>query len=265
MYLHAADSRPIITHNSLILDALAAGGTELAFQPILHSGPNPRVGFFEGLARLQLQQGQLLLPGAFIPVLEEAGRETQLDRYVLRNALSTLADHPRMRLSINVGLTTLSDPAWLNLLQREVADRPHITDRLIVELTERAVDDPDLTIPFTRTVRAMGVSVLLDDFGAGHTAFRQFRDLALDGVKIDGFFSRNIENDRDNQCLVTALVGIARHFEMFTVAEFVETPAQAQCLSDLGVDFLQGHLFAPARPKPDWITAPVSPSTRSAG
>ena len=246
------------SHDRMILDALAAGGTELAFQPILRSGLRQRIGFFEGLARLRLERGEVLMPGAFLPVIEQAGRGPQLDRYVLRHALGTLEDRPRLRVSINVGLQTMTDPGWINLLQREVADRPHLTDRLIVEMTELAVADPDITVPFTRTVRALGVTVVLDDFGAGHTAFRQFRDLALDGVKIDGFFSRGIENDADNRCLIKALVDIARHFEMFTVAEFVETPEQAQCLTDLGVDFLQGHLFAPARQHPDWITTNIA-------
>ena len=257
MLPHINELLPDDSHERMVLDALAAGGTELAYQPILRSGPQQRVGFFEALARLRVEQGELLLPGSFLPIVEEAGRGPQLDRYVLRHALSTLEARPRMRLSINVGRTTMTDPAWLNLLQREVADRPALTDRLIVEMTELAVGDPDVTIPFTRKLRALGITMLLDDFGAGHTAFRQFRDLALDGVKIDGYFSRGIENDADNQCLIKALVGIAKHFEMFTVAEYVETRAQAQCLTDLGVDFLQGHLFAPAQREPDWITAPA--------
>lgn len=240
----------------LILNTLAAGGTELAFQPILRSEPNAAVGFFEALARLRLPNGEVLLPGAFLPVVERAGRIPQLDRYVLRHALSTLEKTPKLRLSVNVGLQTLADRGWLNLLKREAADRPGITDRMIVEMTELAVADPAVTGPFARQLRILGVTVLLDDFGAGHTAFRQFRDLALDGVKIDGFFSRGIERDADSQCLVRALVDIARHFEMFTVAEYVQTLEQAQCLTDLGVDFLQGDLFAPAMREPTWITAP---------
>lgn len=237
-----------------ILDALAMGRVELAFQPAVRAGAVAAVGFFEGLARLRLADGRLLTPGDILPVADAAGRTAQLDRYVLRHALATLESNPRLRLSVNVGLPTLGDAAWMTLLRREAADRPGITDRLIVEVTELAVDDPGVTVPFTRALRMLGVGVVLDDFGAGHTAFRQFRELALDGVKIDGAFCRGIATDRDAQCLVRALVDIARHFEMFTVAEYVETEADAAILADIGVDYLQGHLFGRPGPRPDLIT-----------
>ncbi len=224
---------------------LAAGRVELAFQPVVRTRGG--IAFFEGLARLRSADG-LLAPAAFLPALEAAGLGPKLDRFVLRHALAALEATPGTRISVNVGADTLSDAAWIDLLQREAADRPGLTDRLIVEVTETALLDSDRAARFTRAVRALGPAVLLDDFGAGYTAFRQFRDLALDGVKIDGFFTRRIEASADNQCLIRALVDIARHFEMFTVAEYVQTATEAECLSALGVDGLQGHFIGAAGP-----------------
>lgn len=238
-----------------ILDALGAGQVELAFQPVLRSGPARAVGFFEGLARIRLRDGALLTPARFLPVLADAGRLSQLDRYALRGALTTLQRDRRLRVSVNVALPTLTDPAWMNLLRREAVDRPGNTDRLIVEVTECAVDDPGIVGPFVRTLRMLGITVLLDDFGAGHTAFRQLRDLTLDGVKIDGSFCRNVTRDPDARCLVRALVDIARHFEMFTVAEFVGSAEDAAMLEEMGVDLLQGHHFGKPSPVPDRIVA----------
>jgi EAL domain-containing protein (putative c-di-GMP-specific phosphodiesterase class I) len=88
-----------------------------------------------------------------------------------------------------------------------------------------------------------GVSFALDDFGAGYTAFRHFKDFYFDIVKIDRGFVRHIHEDADNQILTQALVSIAQHFDMFTVAEGIEVPAEAQYLIDAGIDCLQGYLF----------------------
>ena len=236
-----------------ILDALRAGRVELAFQPVVQRAPVRAIGFFEGLARIRLRDGSLLPPILFLPTLEDAGRLGQLDRFSLRQALTALQHDRFARVSVNVSLQTLADPSWMNLLRREAVDRPGNTDRLIIEVTERAVHDPDIVGPFVRTVRMMGVSVVLDDFGAGQTAFRQLRDLPLDGVKIDGSFCRDVTRDRDAQCFVRALVDIARHFEMFTVAEFVSSEQDAATLETLGVDLLQGYHFGSPSALPDRV------------
>jgi EAL domain-containing protein (putative c-di-GMP-specific phosphodiesterase class I) len=92
-------------------------------------------------------------------------------------------------------------------------------------------------------VRATGCAFALDDFGAGATGFRHFRDFRFDMVKIDGAFARGVHGNRDAQVLVEALVGVARHFEMLTVAEQVEGEADAGWLRRAGVDCLQGYLY----------------------
>ncbi|WP_316016135.1 EAL domain-containing protein [Roseobacter sp. HKCCA0434] len=236
--------------------ALRAGGVQLAFQPIVRARAPHRVGFFEGLSRLRVEGGEVTTPARFLPPIEAAGQIALLDRHALRRGLDALAEHPHMRLTLNAGAPTLTDEAWLSLLRREAADRPHLTDRLVVEITETAVADIDAAVRFTRTVRRLGVTVVLDDFGAGATAFRHFRDLALDGVKIDGLFSREVDRNRDHQALMRALTKLARHFDLFTVAEYVETRAEAAWLARIGVDFLQGYLFAPPGPRPDWRIEP---------
>ena len=84
----------------------------------------------------------------------------------------------------------------------------------------------------------LGVSFALDDFGSGHTALRYFKDFFFDVLKIDGQFIKSTDTDPDNQALVKAMIGIAKHFDMLTVAEFVETRAEAETLIALGTDCL---------------------------
>ena len=84
--------------------------------------------------------------------------------------------------------------------------------------------------------------------------FRQFRDFFFDAVKIDGQFVRGLHDNHDNQALVRALVGVAQTFDMFTIAESVETEADAAHLVSLGVDCLQGYLFAAPTVRPPWAS-----------
>ena len=86
--------------------------------------------------------------------------------------------------------------------------------------------------------KSEGISFALDDFGAGHTAFRHFKQFHFDILKIDGQFIRNIAHDPDNQVITQALVAIGQQFDMFTVAECVETPAEMAWLQTLGIDCL---------------------------
>jgi EAL domain-containing protein (putative c-di-GMP-specific phosphodiesterase class I) len=89
----------------------------------------------------------------------------------------------------------------------------------------------------------MGCHVALDDFGAGHSSFRQLKALAVDLLKIDGSFVRGVAESRDNQLLVRTLLDLARGFSLETVAEWVESTDDARFLVDQGVDYLQGYLL----------------------
>jgi EAL domain-containing protein (putative c-di-GMP-specific phosphodiesterase class I) len=97
-----------------------------------------------------------------------------------------------------------------------------------------------------------GICFAIDDFGAGYTALRYLKDFYFDMIKIDGQFIMGIAEDHDNQVVVAAIVSIARHFDMLTVAEFVENQEDAAMLTKLGVDCLQGYHFAAATTTPDW-------------
>ena len=101
-----------------------------------------------------------------------------------------------------------------------------------------------------------GISFALDDFGAGHTAFRHFKQFHFDVLKVDGHFIRNISQDPDNQVITQALVAIRQQFDMFTVTECVETPAEAAWLQTLGLDCLQGYHFGAPTLVPPWKTHP---------
>ncbi|MBY8976518.1 EAL domain-containing protein [Rhodobacteraceae bacterium NNCM2] len=93
------------------------------------------------------------------------------------------------------------------------------------------------------TLREAGVCFALDDFGAGHTSFGQLRDFRFDIIKIDQSFTSDIANNPDNRFFVETLVSIAERFEMMSIAEGVQTAADARLLSQMGVGFFQGFHF----------------------
>jgi EAL domain-containing protein (putative c-di-GMP-specific phosphodiesterase class I) len=215
-----------------------------------------RIAFREALARVRDDDGRWISAGMFLPKIERLDLVRSLDRRVLRLAIAALAEHETERLSVNVSTRTMRDRAWLRDLKAAHADRPDIAERLIVELTESAaVTDPARTAAFLDEVRALGAAIALDDFGAGYSSFRHVRDFRPDWVKIDGGFVRGVAESPDNRLFVDTLVGIARNFDMATVAEFVETESDAAALRALGVDCLQGYRYGKPEIAPDWAAA----------
>ena len=92
-------------------------------------------------------------------------------------------------------------------------------------------------------MKALGLRIAIDDFGAGHTSFRHLRDLAIDMVKIDGAFVQNLSRSADDRFFVRTLLDLAGHLQVQVVAEWVKDEDPAATLRDWGVDYLQGELF----------------------
>ncbi len=112
---------------------------------------------------------------------------------------------------------------------------------------------PDVVRNFMAELQEKGVSFALDDFGAGYTSFRYFRDFYFDILKIDGSFIKDIHKNPDNQVLTRALISLGQHFEMYTVAEFVEAEEDVEFLVDAGIDCMQGYFFGVPTIRPIWL------------
>lgn len=239
----------------MVRDAIATKRARLAWQPVVLARDPTRVAFHEGLIRILDHQNRVIPARDFIDAVEahEIGR--QIDCLALEIGLNTLARHPGLRISINMSARSIGYPRWMRVLKRGLAAGPTIGERLILEITESsAMLVPELVISFMEELQREGIAFAMDDFGSGYTAIRFFKDFCFDILKIDGQFIRNIHTDPDNAALVGALMSIGRHFHMFTVAEAVETAAEAQVLQALGVDCLQGYLFGAPSLKPDFAT-----------
>ena len=105
---------------------------------------------------------------------------------------------------------------------------------------------------FMANLQSRGLSFALDDFGAGYTAFRHFKQFCFDILKIDGSFIKGVAEDPDNQVMVQAMKSVGQHFEMFTVAEAVENAADARWLKGSGIDCMQGYHIGKPTAVPSW-------------
>jgi EAL domain-containing protein (putative c-di-GMP-specific phosphodiesterase class I) len=228
----------------------------LAYQPVVQARMTNRIAFYEGFIRILDEQGNVLPARSFMDVVETTETGRRIDCLALELGLQALAEEPGLRLSINMSARSIGYPAWLTTLQRGLRGDPAIAERLILEITESsAMDVPDLVSEFMSDMQARGICFALDDFGSGYTSFRYLKDFFFDIVKIDGEFIRGIATDTDNQVLAQALVTIARHFDMFTIAEEVESAEDARYLIDIGVDCLQGYHFGAPETEAPWRTS----------
>ena len=213
----------------------------LAFQPVVQARMTNRAAFYEAFIRILDEQGRVIPARDFMGVVETNELGRRIDVLALELGLLALAREPSIRLAVNMSARSIGYPAWLAALERGLRADPTIAERLILEITESsAMLMPDLVTVFMADMQARGICFALDDFGAGYTAFRYLKDFYFDIIKIDGEFIRGIANNPDNQVLAQALVSIGRHFDMFTVAESVETAEDARYLIDIGFDCLQG-------------------------
>lgn len=246
---------------SMVRAAIDARRLQLAYQPVVLARDPARVAFHEGLIRVLDPTGRIIPARDFMGPVEvhEIGRE--IDCATLELGLATLARYPDLRISLNMSARSVGYPRWQAALNKGLDLSPTVAERLILEISESsAMLVPELVVSFMDDLQPRGVAFALDNFGSGYLALRYFKDFFFDILKIDGQFIRNIHGDPDNQALIKALISIAKHFEMFTVAEAIETHAEAEALQAMGVDCLQGHLFGAPTVKPAWLHAEVGKS-----
>jgi EAL domain-containing protein (putative c-di-GMP-specific phosphodiesterase class I) len=229
---------------AMVRQALRTKQVALALQPVVDARDPTRIAFHEGLIRLLDGTGRLVPAREFIGAVEATETGLELDRAALALGLEALRRDPGLRLAVNMSARSIGAVRWMETLATGLARDETAAERLILEITESsAMATPDLVIAFMTGLQRRGISFALDDFGAGQTSFRYFRDFSFDMVKIDRQFVANVHRDADNQILVRALVMIARQFDMFVVAEGVELAEEAAWLQQAGVDCLQGYLF----------------------
>ena len=242
--------------------ALDEGQIRAHFQPQISTDTGAITGF-EALARWHHPERGLIPPCDFLPLIEAAGLSERLCEVMVYNALSALArwdkagvDVPTVAVNFSQG--ELRNPRLAEKLKWEL-DRFDLTPaRLTIEVLETVVaeTDNDVIVSNVSALSRMGCGIDLDDFGTGSASITSIRRFALRRIKIDRSFVTRVDEDREQQKIVSAILSMAEQMGLQTLAEGVETPGEHAMLAQLGCGDVQG--FGIARPMPvedtlDWI------------
>jgi diguanylate cyclase (GGDEF)-like protein/PAS domain S-box-containing protein len=207
---------------------------------------------YELLVRMVDDSGEIIPPGAFLLNAERFELIGEIDRWVLRKAITLLHRHATagndLSLSVNLSGRTMNDLELAGDLGEMLKEMPIPSGRLVVEVTETAaIVNIERARELAQQLRQMGCLFALDDFGSGFSSFYYLKHLEFDYLKIDGEFIVNLVASSTDQLLVQAVVDIARGLGTQTVAEFVGDDCTVELLRQFGVDYGQGyHLGRPA-------------------
>jgi diguanylate cyclase (GGDEF)-like protein len=220
---------------------------ELHYQPVFDSRTR-EVRSHEALVRWRHQVRGTIAPDAFIPVAEQSNLIDRLGEWVLRRVCTDLR-HLKGPVAVNVSPVQLRRPDFAETFADILVETGTAATRIIVEITENAplaagsVEMENLSV-----LRAMGIRVAIDDFGAGHASLHYLRDFAFDIIKIDRTYVADFAANPVNAMIVSAVCNIARSLELQVVAEGIETEEQLQMLVAAGCTGLQGYHLGRPRP-----------------
>ncbi len=229
----------------------------LFYQPIVPLTSGGAGGeYYEILLRMEDEQGRLVSPGSFLPAAERYHLSSQLDRWTIDRTLAWLSSHPehlqRLYLcSINLSGHSLGDEAFLDYLVERLTSGAVPARKICFEVTETAaISNLTRAARFMETLRKLGCSFALDDFGSGVSSFAYLKTLPADFLKIDGTFVQDIVDNPLDLAVVKSINEIGKTMGKKTIVEFVDNRAILERLraGGIGVDYAQGHYLAPPRP-----------------
>jgi diguanylate cyclase (GGDEF)-like protein len=233
-----------------IQQALDADEFELLAQPITSisgDSTNPR---YEVLLRMEDGEGGRVQTGALFSAAERYHMMPQIDRWVVSTTIAKLTEvHQRIDgqnavFAMNLSGQSLGDDDFLQFIEEEI-DRSNLPESsLCFEITESAaVSNLKKAQALIDRLKERGCQISLDDFGAGLSSFAYLKNFNVDTLKIDGGFIRDITDNQISESMVAAITQVAKVMGLKTVAEYVETEETWALISELGVDFAQGHFI----------------------
>ncbi|PVM91934.1 putative bifunctional diguanylate cyclase/phosphodiesterase [Caulobacter endophyticus] len=264
----SADHETAIKASGMIEQALRHADMDaefsLAFQPLVDIREGRTVGF-EALARWTSPTLGVVSPGDFVPVAERSGLIAAMSPVLLSWALKAAASWPGdVRLSFNLSARDIASPEQIARIVAIIEQSRVAPERIDLEITETAVmRDFDQAARSLATLKALGVRIALDDFGAGYSSLSYVHRLPIDKLKIDGSFMRGLEAADKRRAIVKTILDLCRNLGLDCVVEGVEAPEQLVLLQPLGCRVVQGFLFA--RPMPGEAVAGYLAGERGEG
>jgi diguanylate cyclase (GGDEF)-like protein len=243
----------------------------LVYQPLVDLQSQRIVGA-EALVRWDHPTKGLLLPGVFLDLAEETGLIVPIGQRLLRQACGQAAEWSRqgnpIRVSVNLSPRQLSESGLNQDIESVIRSTGLDPALLCIEITENTLMREDAAGAVLDGIRRLGAALSVDDFGTGYSSLAYLQRFALDELKIDRSFVRDLGTEASASAIVSAIVGVARALGLSIVAEGIEEVEQLEALRGLHCDIGQGYLFM--RPQPpealssllelDGVSLPVSAS-----
>ena len=233
--------------HALIKDALDRDQFQLLYQPIV-SLQGDAGGKYEVLLRMLNDEGEYILPTQFLPIAEQTGQITEIDRWVIQNAIRTLTKHRAQgadtQFFIKVSAATLLHGELLQYIGNCMKVTRLPGDALTFEIAEKhAAQHLKHAKAFVKTLRELHCKTALEHFGAGPNSFQLLKHLPVDFLKIDGSFIHNLASDTDNQALVRSILATAKSMNRQCIAEYVQDAHSLAVLWQSGIQFIQGNFL----------------------
>lgn len=207
----------------------------------------------EALVRWEHPTKGQIRPDLFIPFAEKTGFVRQITPWVIRQAVKDaqfwLASGKDISVSVNVSVIDLTNPALVPTIQRALEEHPIPPSRLCLEVTESALmDDPSTSFDRLKALRALGVTLSMDDYGTGQASLAYVRDMPVNELKIDRSFVTDIDSNPKNAAIVWSTLLLCKELGIEVVAEGVETDAEFRWLIEHQCGSVQGYRVS--RPLP---------------
>jgi sensor c-di-GMP phosphodiesterase-like protein len=237
--------------------ALAAGEFVPYFQPIVDI-TSGRLRGAEVLLRWRKPDGSLVVPAAFIPLLESSGLIIEVTRALMRRVRDEIGPayrrRPKLQIGFNLAAAHFADETIVKDVRTIFEDSPIRLSQIVLEVTERQpIENLTETRRIIAALQGLGVTISIDDVGTGHSGLSYMLKLGVDSIKIDKMFIDAIGTDRNSATIIETLIELARNLRMDIVAEGVESFEQVVFLRDLGIRAAQGYVFAPPLPTTSFL------------
>lgn len=204
----------------------------------------------EALVRWITKDGQVVMPGDFIPIFEKNGFILKLDEYVFESVCQYLADRiqkhlPVVSVSINISRLHFYQPDFIERYTK-IKEKYQLPEGLLeLEITENILlEDMKKVQNIITKLQSQGFICSVDDFGSGYSSLNSLKDLPFDIIKLDKLFLDNSYNTKRSEEIIKSIIDMAKHIDMKTVAEGVETNEQLNFLKTTDCDMIQGYIFS---------------------
>ena len=242
---------------------------QLVYQPIM-SVDSGEVRDYEVLVRMVCLDGEVILPGGFMPAAERFGLIHNVDRWIVQRAITQLAslrEHgAQVSFSINLSGKAFEDSSLLPTIQRLLRETGLNPELITFEITETAaIANLSAATRFIGALKDIGCQFALDDFGSGFSSFSYLKHLPVDKLKIDGSFVQGMAQATVDQAMVQSMNQVAHALGKVTIAEYVESAETLHLLKEYGVDYAQGNFIGRPREALMSLAPNVATLTRNMG